>query len=58
MWTSKSSNIRGVIDIGDIKNISDNEKILTVEEKFDVAMLRGQIDLKTIIYIKNLEIQH
>lgn len=52
MWTSKSSNIRGVIDIGAIKNISDNEKILTVEEKFDVAMLRGQIDLKTIIYIK------
>lgn len=52
MWTSKSSNIRGIIDVGAIKNTSDNEKVLTVEKKFDVAMLRGEIDLKSIIYIK------
>lgn len=53
MWTSKLSNMRGVIDVGGIKNTSNNEWVkLSVEEKFDVAMLRGEINLKSVIYIR------
>ena len=52
MWTSKSSNLRGVIEVGTINNTSDSEEIFTVEKEFEVARLRGEIDLKSIIYIK------
>lgn len=63
MWTSKSSKLRGVIEVGTIYNNQVDEILFSVEKSFDVAMLRGQINLKTIIYVKksgnpNLKEEH
>ena len=50
IWTSSDSKQRGVIPIGTFK-VDDKLMEVEVEEVFERAQLRGQIDFTTIIYL-------
>jgi hypothetical protein len=51
-WTSKTSNQRGVINIGSFKrNISEVSFQFT--KRFNAGTLRGNLQLKTILYLKD-----
>lgn len=52
MWTSVTSKQRGVIDVGTIINNGSDEVSFSVEYNFDIAQLRGNVEFKTIIYLK------
>ncbi|MDU1825044.1 hypothetical protein [Clostridium sp.] len=51
LWTSSDSRQRGVIEIGEINN-SREEVELDVNYEFDIAQLRGNVELTTVMYIK------
>jgi len=52
VWTSPDSKQRGIIDVGEMKNIYE-EVHFDMEYYFDKAQIRGDVEFTTIIYIKN-----
>lgn len=52
IWTSTTSKLRGVIEVGSITNNEQTEVCLEMENVFEVAELRGSVELTTIIYLK------
>ncbi|GIP42370.1 hypothetical protein J45TS6_08290 [Paenibacillus sp. J45TS6] len=52
MWSSKTSNQRGINHIGSFRNSSD-EVELSLETEFKAGSLRGSIHLETILYLKD-----
>lgn len=53
IWTSTTSKLRGVIKGGSVSNDDSDEVNLAIDETFEVAGLRGNIELTTVFYLKS-----
>lgn len=56
LWSSKSSEQRGAFKIGQILNVQHPQEI-TLDVEFGKSAMRGQIELRTILYISKADEQ-